>query len=162
MPSVAGAAVGRRPRRPVNDAAGIASLTDHLIDTRRTQPGMTVQSLANKLQVGIGDRVAQRAAPIEIVGADGVTDSVGVNAQCLGDGADFPMLGIKITANLGVGFWTYHFGCHPDRGIRGNGSTNRPLQPQWMQYRNGTAFFSGRSRTKTLLDPHWTTTRVDT
>jgi hypothetical protein len=39
-----------------------------------------------------------------------VTDSIGVNAQFSGDGADFPMLGVKVAADLHTGFWIDHLG----------------------------------------------------
>jgi hypothetical protein len=45
---------------------------------------------------------------MKVIGFDGVANSVGVNAQLLCDGADFPMLGVKIAANLGAGFWADH------------------------------------------------------
>ena len=35
---------------------------------------------------------------------NGVANGIGVNAQFTGDGADLPMLGIKIAANLRRGF----------------------------------------------------------
>jgi len=67
---------------------------------------MPIQGLAHELQVGIGDRRAQGLAAMEAVGFNGVANGIRVNAQLSGDGADFPMLGVEITANLDVGFWT--------------------------------------------------------
>jgi hypothetical protein len=64
------------------------------------------------------------------------------------DGADFPVLGVKITADLYVRFRADHLFCLPKRGIRGKGSTNRPLRPQTTQRRNGAGCTTDRYRTK--------------
>jgi hypothetical protein len=45
---------------------------------------------------------------MEAVGFNGKPNGIGVDAQCLCDGADFPMLSVKVTANLDAGFWTDH------------------------------------------------------
>jgi hypothetical protein len=47
---------------------------------------------------------------MEAVGFNGVSNGIRVNTQFSGDGADFPMLGVKVTANLNVGFWIDHLG----------------------------------------------------
>ena len=39
---------------------------------------------------------------------DGVAHGIGMDAQFAGDGADFPMLGVKVAANLSAGFRTDH------------------------------------------------------
>jgi hypothetical protein len=45
---------------------------------------------------------------METVGFNGVANRIGVDAEFSGDGADFPMLGVKVTADLNVGFWIDH------------------------------------------------------
>ena len=45
---------------------------------------------------------------MEAVGFNGVANRIRMNAQLAGDGADLPMLGVKVTANLNVGFWLDH------------------------------------------------------
>jgi hypothetical protein len=67
-----------------------------------------------------------------------------MNIEFTGDGADFPVLGVKVTANLNAGFGIDHLFSFLKRGIRGKGSTNRPLRPQTMQRRKGARPFSGR------------------
>ena len=70
---------------------------------------MLVQGLANELQVGIDDRTAAAAErALKRSRLDGVAHGVGMHAQFTGDGADFPMLGIKVAANLRAGFGTDH------------------------------------------------------
>ena len=77
---------------------------------------------------------------MEAVGLNGVADGIRMNAQFSGDGADLPMLGLKVTANLDVGFWADHLSSL-DRGIRGKGSTKRPLRPQTMQHNQRSGRF---------------------
>src|SRR5215471_8298927 len=86
----------------------------------------------------------QGLTAMEAVGLDGVADSVLVNAQLAGDGADLPMLGVKVTANLDVGFRIDHLVFSLDRGIRGKGSTKWPLRPQRIQHNNRMGCGVGR------------------
>ena len=81
---------------------------------------------------------------MEAVGFNGFANGIRVNAQFAGDGADLPMLGVKITANLDVRFWIDHRFPNPDRGVRGKGSTKRPLRPQMMQRKNHTGCWAGQ------------------
>jgi hypothetical protein len=80
----------------------------------------------------------------EAVRLDGITNGIGVNVQLSGNGADFPVPGIKVTAYLYVRFRVNHLFSLPKRGIRGKGSTNRPLRPQTTQRRNGAGRPTGR------------------
>jgi hypothetical protein len=100
--------------------------------------------LAHELQIGIGDGRTKRTGTIEVVGPNSVTDSIGMNAQLSGDGADFPMLGVEVVTDLNTSFWTHHFGRHPDRGMRGKGSTKWLLRPQSMQRKNATVRCEGQ------------------
>src|ERR1700730_1010882 len=44
-----------------------------------------------------------------------MTDGILVNAQLAGDGADLPMLRVKVTTNLYVRFWIDHLDLSQDR-----------------------------------------------
>ena len=69
-----------------------------------------------------------------------------MNIEFAGNGADFPVLGIKVTANLRARFQADHEFLLPHRGYRGKGSTNRPFLPQTTQRRKGVGALSGRLR----------------
>ena len=52
-------------------------------------------------------------------GGGRMTNRIGVNMECLGDGADFPMLGKKPVPNLGASFSANHesfCSCNPEEG----------------------------------------------
>ena len=80
----------------------------------------------------------------EAVRFDGLTNGIGVNVQFSCDGADFPVLGIKITADLHTCFWVNHLRSLRNREVAGKGSTKRPLRPHTMQRRKGIGRCSGR------------------
>ena len=88
----------------LNDAAGIAAISDHLVNARGAQPRVPVQNLAHELQLGIDVGRPQGLAAMEAVGLDGVAYGVFVNPQLAGNRADLPMLGVKVTTNLDVAF----------------------------------------------------------
>jgi hypothetical protein len=73
-----------------------------------------------------------------------------VNIEFAGNGADFPVLGIKVTANLRARFQADHEfllpRLCPQWGYRGKGSTNLPFLPQTTQRRKGVGALSGRLR----------------
>src|SRR5947208_1923239 len=94
---------------------------------------MLLQSQANEPDVGIGDRGAQRLRAFEALTLDGVAHGVGVDAQLSGNGADLPMLGIKVASNLRADLVGDHEGSHLRRGMCGNGSMKRPICPQMQQ-----------------------------
>ena len=126
------------------DASGVTALMDHLIDPRSPQPRMPAEGLTNELHIRVGDRGAYRLRTFEAVRLDGIANGIRVHVKFACDGADFPVLGVKVTAYLYVGFLADHLFSLPRRGIRGNGSTNRPLRPQTMQRRNGAGRPTGR------------------
>ena len=64
---------------------------------------MLLQSQANEPEVGIGDRRPQRLRALEALALDGVAYGVGMDAQFRGNGADFPMFGVKVASNLRTG-----------------------------------------------------------
>jgi hypothetical protein len=77
-----------------------------------------------------------------------------MNVEFAGNGADFPVLGVKITANLRARFRADHVFLLPHRGYRGKGSTNRPFRPHTTQRRNGTGSLSGgRGSPRTTPEP---------
>jgi hypothetical protein len=134
------------------DTAGIATLSNHLVNAGSTQTRVLVQDLAHELQIGIEDGWAQSLTAMEAIRFNGTTDGILVNAQLAGDGADLPMLGVKIMTNLYMRFWIDHLDLSLDRGIRGKGSTKRPLRPQTMQRKNRGGCWTNQPRT-IGLDP---------
>ena len=74
---------------------------------------------------------------------NGTPYGVGVDVEGLCNGADFPMLGVKIATNLYTGFRTDHQ-AHLRRGMCGKGSTKRPGRPQIEQRSQTSARFSSR------------------
>ena len=143
------------------DASGVTALADHLINARGAQSRMLGQYLPNELHIGIGDTGTQRLGAVEVVRFDGIANGIGMNAEFSGNGADFPVLGIKITANLYVGFRADHLFPLPKRGIGGKGSANRPLRPQTTQRRNGAGCTAGGRCTKSAPERAGTVTGLD-
>src|SRR5438067_9964989 len=143
----------------LHDASAVAAIANHLVNACGTQSGMLFQNEANKSDVGIDDRRPQRLRALETLALDGVPYGVGMDAQFRGNGADFPMFGVKVASNLRAGFVADHDGSHLRRGMRGNGSMNRPLHPQ-MQHRSritGTNCGRGALSTPAVASdlPHW-------
>src|SRR5579863_4372965 len=66
-----------------------------------------------------------------------------MDAQLTGNGADFPVLDVKVAANLRTGFRTDHQIAHLRRGMRGNGSMKRPARPQIRQRSHHPGCFWG-------------------
>jgi hypothetical protein len=100
--------------------------------------------LADELHVRVGDRGKHRLCAVESVRFNSITDGIGVNVQFAGNGADFRVLGVKVTANLHARLRADHVFLLMHRGYRGNGSANRPFRPQTTQRRNANGGFSGR------------------
>ena len=117
----------------LHDASDVAAIPNHVIDAGRAQLGVLLQSQANEPDVGIGDRGAQRLRAFEALTLDGVAHGVWVDAQLCGNGADLPMLGVKVTSNLRADFVGDHEESHLRRGMRGNGSMKRPIRPRMQQ-----------------------------
>src|ERR1044071_9490784 len=69
---------------------------------------MLIQNLPNELNVRIDDGWTQWLRATETLGLDGVAHRVRMHAQFAGDGSDFPMLGVKVAANLRTNFGTDH------------------------------------------------------
>ena len=92
----------------LHHAAAIAAVANHLVDARSTQARMLVEGVADKLDVGIDDRRSQRFGTIEAFAFYRVANSIGVDAQFTGDGADFPVFGVKVAADLRADFRTDH------------------------------------------------------
>jgi hypothetical protein len=67
-----------------------------------------MEHLAHKWQVRIDNRRPQRLGVLEAFHFNGAPYGVGVDVQGLCNGADFPMLGVKIAANLYADFGTDH------------------------------------------------------
>src|SRR6266496_6145109 len=69
---------------------------------------MLLQHLAHQRQIRIDNGGPQRLGVLEALHFDGAPYGVGVDVQVLCNGADFPMLGVEIAANLYAGFGTDH------------------------------------------------------
>jgi len=119
----------------LHHATAVAAVANHLVDARGAQARMLIESVTNELDVGIDDGYSQRLGVMEAFALDRVANGVWVDAQFTGNGADFPVLDIKIAANLRAGFRTDHEIPHLRCGIRGNGSMKRPVRPQIRQHR---------------------------
>ena len=102
-----GAQAGHRAPQ-LDDAAGITAIADHLVNAGGAQPRMLVQGLADELGVRIDEGRPQRLRVAETLRFDGVAHGVGMHAQFAGDGADLPVFGVKVAANLCAGFGTDH------------------------------------------------------
>jgi hypothetical protein len=148
----------------LHDAAGVTAVADHLMNACGAQTRMLVESLANELYVRVRDRGTHRLSTIEAVRFDGIADGIGMNIEFAGNGADFPVLGVKVTANLHAHFRADHEFLLPrlslpQRGYRGKGSTNRPFLPHTTQRRKGTGSLSGSLRCLTAApEPEGTVT----
>ena len=68
---------------------------------------------ANKLGVGVGDGRPDRLRALKPLAFDGIANGIGMNGQFPGDGADLPVFGIKIAADLCAGFVVDHSGEPP-------------------------------------------------
>ena len=90
------------------DAAGVATIPEHLVDACGAQPWMLLQQLAHKRQVRIDNGRPQRLGMLEAFHFNGMPYGVGVDVQSGCNRADFPMLGVEIAANLYAGFGTDH------------------------------------------------------
>src|ERR1700686_2579838 len=71
-----------------------------------------------------------------------MANGVRMDAQFTGNGADLPMFGVKVAANLRAGFRTHHKMAHLRSGMCGNGSMKRPARPQIRQHRPNAGRFS--------------------
>jgi hypothetical protein len=81
-------------------AAAVAAVANHLVDARGAQARMLTESVANELDVRIDDGYSRRLGVVEAFALDRVANGVWMNAQLTGNGADFPVLDVKVAANL--------------------------------------------------------------
>src|SRR5437899_161051 len=105
---------------------------------------MLIESLANEPHVGIDDRRAKWLYGIEAFALDSTANSIGMNVEFTGNGADLPMFNVEVAANLRAGLRTDHEEIHFLRGVRGNGSTRRPTRPQNRQRSGKTGGAAGQ------------------
>jgi hypothetical protein len=119
------------------------------MNARGPQSRMLIEDLSGELHVRVGDRGAHLLRAVEAIRFYGVAHGVGMNVEFAGNGADFPVLGIKLTANLHARFRADHEFLLPHRGYCGKGSTNRPFLPHTTQRRKGTGCLCGRLRCPT-------------
>src|ERR1017187_2481283 len=69
---------------------------------------MLLQHLAHKQQIRIDNGGPQRHGVLEAFHFNGAPHGVGVDVHGGCNGADFPMLGVEVAANLYAGFGTDH------------------------------------------------------
>src|SRR5579864_5150732 len=103
---------------------------------------MLIEGVTNELEVGIDDGYPQGLGVVEALALDGVANGVWVDAQFTGNRADFPVLDVKVSANLRAGFRTDHEIAHLRCGMRGNGSMKRPVRPQARQRSHNAGWLS--------------------
>jgi hypothetical protein len=68
---------------------------------------MLVQNLPEEAEVWVGQAGTQGWG-MKAVGLNGTTDGIRMDAKFSGNGSDFPMLGVEVTANLRTGFRANH------------------------------------------------------
>ena len=66
------------------------------MDSRGAQARMVFQSETNELRVRIDDGCPQRQSAGETLRLDGLANGIRMDGQLTGDGADFPMFGVKL------------------------------------------------------------------
>ena len=80
----------------LSDTSLIASGADHFEQSRGAQTGMLLQGVAEELQVRSGEAVTRTGGVVrEAVGLQGTAYGVGMETELGGNGADFPVLGVK-------------------------------------------------------------------
>jgi hypothetical protein len=126
----------------LHHAAAVAAVANHLVDARGAQARMLIESVTNELDVGIDDGYSQWLGVVEALALDCVANGVWVDAQFTGNGAHFPVLDVKIAANLRADFRTDHEMAHLRCGMRGNGSMKRPARPQIRQRSHNAGWLS--------------------
>src|SRR6478672_2678 len=90
------------------DAAGVAAIPDHLVNARGAQSRVLLQHLAHKRQIRIDNGGSQWLGVLEALHFNSASYGVGVDVQGLCNGADFPVFGVKVAADLYAGFGTDH------------------------------------------------------
>src|ERR1017187_9009242 len=92
----------------LHDAAAVAAVPNHLEDARGAQPRMLIERLANKPNIRIDDGRTKRRCAVETLALDGIANGIGMNVEFTGNGADLPVLDVKVAANLRASFRTDH------------------------------------------------------
>ena len=77
------------------DAARVAARVDHLEEAGGAQAGILLQGLAQKVEVRIGEAVAQPGMAAKALGVERGAHGIGVQMQFRRNRADLPMLGMK-------------------------------------------------------------------
>jgi hypothetical protein len=85
----------------LSDAAGVAAGANHLQEAGGAQARILLQGLAQEVEVGIGEAGAEAGMRAEAVRLQGTTHGVRMEAERGGNGADFPMLGVKEMTDAG-------------------------------------------------------------
>lgn len=77
------------------DTAGVPARANHLVETCGAQAGILLQVLAQEIEKGIDEAIAQARMTAETVCLEGGPHGEGMQAELGGNGADLPMLGMK-------------------------------------------------------------------
>ena len=137
----------------LNDAAAVAAVTNHLIDAGGAKTRMLVQRLTDEGEPRIHNRASYRlCAATKTLCLDRVAHRVRMQTEFAGDGADLPVLGVEVPTNLRPGFRTDHETAHLRAGMRGNGSTKRPVRPQSRHCSQRPRRASGRRGSRVAPD----------
>ena len=103
--------------------AGVAAGTNHLEEAGGAQARILLQGLAEEVEVGIGEAIAEAGMTAEAIGIERRAYRLGVQAQLGRNGPDLPMLGVKEMADVSDLFLGNHES--PRKGF-----TQRPRRPQ--------------------------------
>src|SRR5215472_2562541 len=84
----------------LGEAAGVTAGANHLEEAGGAQARIVLQGLAQEVQEGIGEAIAETRQAVEAIGVQGVAHGLGVQAEFGRNGADLPMLGVEQMTNV--------------------------------------------------------------
>src|SRR5271157_382636 len=113
----------RHDATELSHATGVAAGTNHLEEAGGAQARILLQGLAEEVEVGIGEAIAEAGMAAETIGIERRAYRLGVQTQLGRNRADFPMFGMKQMADVGYLFLRNHES--PRKGF-----TQRPRRPQ--------------------------------
>ena len=125
----------------LDDRAGVAALSDHLVDAGGAQGGVLGQGVADERQVGVeGAGPAHAAADADRLALDGGADGLTVEAELGRDGAELPVLAVVEAPDLGALCGRDHRPSSSDRGRApasgpATGSAGRRPHTAWARAR---------------------------
>ena len=90
----------RHDATELGHTTGVAAGANHLEEAGGAQARILLQGLAEEVQVGIGEAIAEAGMATEAVGVEGAAHGVGMHAEFRRNGAHLPMLGVKEMTDL--------------------------------------------------------------